>query len=75
MDETLKVITEIIAQQKKQLRKVAEQFVPNITEEDLLQPNDFEVLEYNPLFRYEEGVLHGMLSIQSALLAKMKEGC
>lgn len=73
MDRILEFLSEMIVQQQKQLRKIAEQVIPNITEEDLLQPSDFEKLEHNSIFRYEEGVLHGMLSVQSALFAKIKE--
>lgn len=50
----------------------AQRIVPNITEEDLLQPNDFPSLELNPYFRYEEGVLHGLQTAQMAYLAGLK---
>ena len=33
----------------------------------LMQPNDFPDLENNPLFRYEEGVLEGLLTARMAL--------
>ena len=48
--------------------KCAKRIVPTIIEDDLLQPNDFPELENNPHFRYEEGVLSGMMSVQAALL-------
>ncbi|MFS8563325.1 MAG: hypothetical protein LVR00_02945 [Rhabdochlamydiaceae bacterium] len=47
----------------------AERLIPNITEDDLLQPNDFPLLEANPHFRYEEGVLEGLLTARMAYLA------
>ncbi len=59
---------ELIEQQRKKLLEFAERYVPNITTEDLLQPCDFPELEYNPLFRHEEGILEGLLMAQMALL-------
>ena len=58
---------ELIQHQKKTLFSLAIRIVPTVTEEDLLQPNDFPLLENHPEFRYEEGVLHGFLAAQTAL--------
>ncbi|MBI3508673.1 MAG: hypothetical protein HY069_03445 [Chlamydiia bacterium] len=63
-------IDELIAHQKQKLLALARQIVPHLTEDDLLQPNDFPALEYHPHFRYEEGVLAGMLAMRAAWLAK-----
>ena len=59
-------LIELILLQKKKIMKCAEIFVPYITEEDIMQPNDFPELESHPGFRHEEGVLEGL---QSALAA------
>lgn len=64
---------ELIQQQKRRLFLLAREICPSVTEEDLLQPNDFPELERSPVFRYEEGVLSGMMSIQSAVLAYKKD--
>ena len=64
---------ELIEGQRKKLFNFAKQIVPNITADDLLQPNDFPELEQNPLFRYEEGVLEGLLTAQMAYLARKRE--
>lgn len=64
---------ELILGQRKKLMKLAERIVGRITEEDLLQPNDFPALENNPIFRYEEGVLEGLMTARMAYLAKMKD--
>ncbi len=66
---------EMVMQQEERVFKLAQRIIPNITKEDMLQPNDFPVLENHPLFRYEEGVLEGFRSAQVAYLAKMREGC
>lgn len=51
---------ELIEHQKKVLLKTAKRIVPHVTEDDLLQPNDFPELEFHPHFRYEEGILAGL---------------
>lgn len=63
------VLDELIAHQQKVLLALGRRLVPNVTLDDLMQPNDFPVLENHPLFRYEEGVLHGLQAAKSALLA------
>jgi hypothetical protein len=66
----MQLLDEMIVQQKSKLFKMACRIVPHVTEEDLLQPNDFPELEEHPHFRYEEGVLGGLLAAKSALLSK-----
>jgi hypothetical protein len=61
---------ELIALQKKKILTCAQRLIPHITEDDLLQPNDFPELEMNPHFRYEEGVLEGLMTARMAYLAK-----
>lgn len=61
-----KLFEELIEGQKKKLMRCAEALIPNITEDDLLQPNDYPILENNPLFRYEEGVLEGLYTALAA---------
>lgn len=64
---------ELVRGQRKRLLKMATAVIPHITEEDLLQPNDFPLLEQDPLFRYEEGVLEGLLTARMAYLAQLAE--
>lgn len=66
--ETL--MQELIVGQKKKLLSSAERIIPNITLDDLLQPNDFPELELHPHFRYEEGILDGLQVAYAALLAQ-----
>jgi hypothetical protein len=63
------LIQEVIAQQEKVLLETARRLIPHVTSEDLLQPNDFQELEFEPNFRYEEGVLAGMKTVEMALRA------
>lgn len=68
-----KIFNELVSAQRKKLLQIARKIIPHITEEDLLQPNDFPVLENHPLFRYEEGILEGILTARMAYLAWQKE--
>lgn len=63
------LLLELIEHQKKQMESCARRIVPHVTQDDLMQPNDFPELEQNPLFRYEEGVLAGIYTVQAALRA------
>ena len=63
------LFNEMICLQEEKVFKLAQKIIPNITREDVLQPNDFLDLENNPYFRYEEGVLEGIRSVKAAFLA------
>ena len=67
------VFEELVEEQRKKLLKIACQLIPCITLDDLLQPNDFPQLEQHPFFRYEEGVLEGLLTARTAYLAWKKD--
>lgn len=67
------LLEELIEGQKKALLRCGREFVPQLTPEDMLQPNDYPILENNAFFRYEEGILAGMQSVQIALQAKLHE--
>ena len=61
------IFEEIIIYQKAKLLKLVKEILPNIVEDDLMQPFDFPELERHPDFRYEEGVLEGLLTAAMAL--------
>ena len=71
--QTIELINQIISLQEKKLLDLGRCFVENLTSEDILQPFDYPELEENVHFRFEEGVLQGMHTIRSALLALSKE--
>ncbi len=71
--ELTALFDELVQIQRKKLRKCADKIVPNLTDDDLLQPNDFPQLEGHPHFRYEEGVLEGLLTARMAYLARLQE--
>lgn len=64
---------EMIAFQEKRLLDYAAEIIPNVTSDDILQPNDYEELEGHPFFRYEEGVLKGIHAAKMAALSLLKE--
>ena len=66
------VFDDLIRFQKKRLLACAQRIVPGVIEDDLLQPNDFPSLELHPHFRYEEGVLEGLLTARMAYLSLAK---
>ena len=72
-EEMLHLFEELISLQKETLLRLGREIIPHLTSDDLLQPNDYEELELNPYFRYEEGVLAGMQTVQTALFALLKE--
>ncbi|MDN3505689.1 MAG: hypothetical protein P0S96_00470 [Simkaniaceae bacterium] len=61
---------ELVVQQEERVFKMAEKIIPNITRDDVMQPNDFPQLENHPYFRYEEGVLEGLRTARMAYLAQ-----
>lgn len=72
-NKTLALLDDLIAFQKENLLKTARRILPHVTDDDLLQPNDFPELEMHPHFRYEEGVLHGFQAAKAAYL--VERGC
>ena len=68
-----KLFDELVEQQRGKLFHIANEIHPHLTEEDLLQPNDFSALEQHPYFRYEEGLLAGLLAARAAFFALKKD--
>lgn len=67
------LIQELVNDQKHKVLKSGRHVVPTLTSEDVLQPNDYPELENHPYFRYEEGVLAGVQTVQMALWALKKQ--
>lgn len=66
----IEIFDELIEMQRKKLLAFARQRIPHLTEDDILQPNDFPTLDNDPLFRYEEGILEGLLTARMAALSR-----
>lgn len=66
-------IDEIALMHRKALLALGRRIIPTLTSEDILQPNDYPELDNHPEFRYEEGVLAGVQTIQMALRALKRD--
>ena len=64
---TEELIQELIEHQQAKVLKVAREIVPDATPEDIRNPQDFPDLVADTLFNYEDGILTGYLTLQTAL--------
>lgn len=71
-DEIEQLLMELLHYQQEKLLQAGRRLIPNLTSDDILQPNDFPELENNPHFRYNEGIVTGIQSAQMALQALKK---
>jgi hypothetical protein len=67
------LLQQLVDMQQRKLLACGRQMIPSLTADDILQPNDFPVLEQSPLFRYEEGALAGIYTAQMALRALQRD--
>lgn len=63
---------ELIAQQLAKVLKLAKFYYPDITPEDVRNPQDFPKLMADANFHFEDGILSGYLAAKIAVLAKLK---
>lgn len=63
------LLEEMIEQQRAKVLTVASGLDAQLTLDDILSPQDFEVLVRDPRFNYEDGLLAGLLSAQIAVRA------
>ena len=61
------LLQELIEHQQTKVLKVAREIVPDATPEDIRNPQDFPDLVADTLFNYEDGILSGYLTLQTAL--------
>ena len=61
------LLQELIEHQQTKVLKVARDIVPDATPEDIRNPQDFPDLVADTLFNYEDGILTGYLTLQTAL--------
>ena len=78
MPENRKAIDELIQKlidyQRSKVLKVAREIVLDATPEDIRNPQDYPELVSDTLFNYEDGILTGYLSIQTALRKQTIKG-
>ena len=64
-------LQEMIEFQRKKLLKLSREILPNLTSEDLRNPQDFPELIKDPSFNYEDGLLAGYLAVQIAMRSRL----
>ncbi len=70
---TENLIQELIFHQQSKVLKVAREIVPDATSEDIRNPQDFPELVADTLFNYEDGILTGYLTLQTALRKQIRK--
>ena len=66
------LLQELIEHQQTKVLKVAREIVPDATPEDIRNPQDFPDLVADTLFNYEDGILTGYLTLQTALRKQIR---
>jgi|TARA_B110000305_G_C18870248_1_gene372823 hypothetical protein len=66
------LLEEMIKHQQIKVLKIAREIIPDATPEDIRNPQDFPELSTDSLFNYEDGILTGYLSLQTALRNRNK---
>lgn len=69
-DRADRVLSEMIEQQRAKVLRVARDYAPHATPEDILNPHDIPELARAPIFHFEDGILSGLISAQIALRAR-----
>ncbi len=64
-------LQEMIEFQREKLLKLAREILPDVTPEDLRNPQDFPDLVKDPLFNYQDGLLAGYLAVQIAMRSRL----
>ena len=68
------LLVQMVEQQEQKLLALARQAVPDLTPEDLRNPQDFAALVHDPQFNYEDGLLAGLRSAHMAIRAELRGG-
>jgi len=72
LDVLDRLLTEMVDQQERKVLALAREMVPDLTPEDLRNPQDFPNLIRDPAFNYEDGQLAGLRSAQIAVRAELR---
>ena len=67
-----RLLSQMIEQQEGKVLRLARRTVPDLTPEDLRNPQDFPQLSRDPIFNYEDGILAGLRSAHIALRAELR---
>lgn len=62
-----KILDKMIQHQETKVLKIGREIVPDLTSEDIRNPQDFPELNKDVIFNYEDGILTGYHSVKIAL--------
>lgn len=72
-----KLWDELVTGQEKKLLRIAQELRPNVTWDDLLQPQDMPEVANDAVFNYEDGYLAGLkasrISFRARVLTELKD--
>ena len=68
------LVQELIKHQRSKVLKVAREIIPDLTPEDIRNPQDFPELVADTMFNYEDGILTGYLTFQTAFRKQIRPG-
>lgn len=75
VDEVLAAVEalfdELITSQQNRVNRYARSLIPNLTDEDILQPHDYPALDRDPRFQYEDGQVTAMRSMLLSFRARI----
>jgi hypothetical protein len=63
---------ELIVHQRQKVLREGRRLNPQLTEDDVTQPQDFPELAASPSWNYEDGILAGYLAAQMAVRARLR---
>ena len=67
------LLAQMHEQQVAKARSIAHRLRPDLTAEDLLNPDNFNEIISDPNFMYEDGIAAGILSSKIAIRAQLKQ--
>ncbi|MFN0207358.1 MAG: hypothetical protein ACKVS6_13720 [Planctomycetota bacterium] len=68
----LDLLDRMIEHQRAKVLQTARRVLPNLTSDDLMNPQDFRELDCVSEFHYEDGILAGYIAAQMAIRAATK---
>ena len=66
------LLEELAVQQEARVRRLASRVVEEVTYDDIFAPDDVPALRGDPDYMYEDGLLAGILAVQTALRAHLR---
>lgn len=73
LHEIERTLTELHTYQTQKAQRIAQRLRPDLTSEDLLNPDNFREIISSPEFMYEDGIAAGILSAKMAVRARLIE--